>query len=179
VLVSSVLLVSFFAPLLLWMGIVVLRTGSFYSPETRIYHEFVWLYQRLGDGPVAYARLVAKNFLTYVDYAVHASLTPVVLIACLVVFFFRASVQGYLSRQDDDTRKAVIFFIAADVIFYASMGFYAERIAWTIVPALLVVLGLQLGLAADRLTGHRRSVFRLGESIIAIGSVFHVIFRLV
>lgn len=137
------------------------------------------LYQRLGDGPDAYARLVAKNVLTYVDYAFRATMIPALLIAVLVAFFFKQSARGYLGRQDDDTRKAVIFFIAADCLFYASMGFYAERIAWTLVPAVLVVLGLQLGLIDDMLTGFKRSLFRLAEVAVAIGSVIHVIFRTV
>ncbi len=174
---SAALIAAFFAPLALWIGIVHLRTGTFYSPETQRYHEFVWIYQRIPEGLSVYGPLVAKNIRSYVQFALHASMIPALLIAALVAFFFGTSVQAYLKQDDCDTRKAVIFFMAVDSLFYASMGFYAERMAWTIVPAVLVVLGLQLGLVDDRLNGFRQLLFRLIVLAIAVGSAIHVIFR--
>lgn len=176
-LLSATLIAAFFAPILIWIVIVTLRVGAFYSPETQRYHEFVWLYQRISDGPGVYAALVAKNVKTYAQFALHASMIPALLIAGLVVFFFRKTANGYASRPESDTRAAVIYFMAADSAFYVSMGFYAERIAWTIVPAVLVVLGLQLGLVDDNLTGFKRLFFRLVVIALAIGSAVHVIFR--
>ncbi|HUQ48327.1 MAG TPA: hypothetical protein VM053_08810 [Gemmatimonadaceae bacterium] len=174
---SATLIAAFFAPMLLWIGIVILVTGAFYSPETQRYHEFVWLYERLPEGLGVYLPLVARNVKTYAEFALHASMIPALLIAGLVVFLFRKTVEGYATRPENDTRRAVMFFMAADSAFYVSMGFYAERIAWTIVPGVLVVLGLQLRLADETLTGRKRLAFRAIVFALAVGSVIHVIFR--
>lgn len=171
------LIASFFAPFLIWMTVVIARTGTFYSPETQRYHEFVWLYEQLPKGVVAYSLLVAKYLSSYVGFAVHAVTIPMLLIAGLLLVFYRETTSGRLVRANMDTRLAVLYYAIANASFYASMGFYAERLAWTIVPGVLLILGLQAGIVDAELEGRRRTLFRLGAAVTGIGYALHLIFK--
>jgi hypothetical protein len=171
------LIASFFAPFLIWMTVIIAKTGAFYSPETQRYHEFVWLYEKLPTGLVTYSLLVAKNVSSYVGFAVHAVSIPMLLIAALLLLFYRETTTGRLVNANMDTRRAVIFYAITNAIFYASMGFYAERLAWTIVPAVLVILGLQAGIVDAELTGTKRTLFRIGAAVVAIGYALHLVFK--
>ena len=171
------LVASFFAPFLIWVSVVIAKTGAFYSPETQRYHEFVWIYEQLPKGLVVYSLLVAKNVSSYVGFAVHAVTIPMLLIAGLLLVFYRETTSGRLVRANVDTRLAVVFYAIANTTFYASMGFYAERLAWTLVPAVLVILGLQAGIVDSELTGLRQRLFRVGTAVVAIGYALHTVFE--
>jgi hypothetical protein len=171
------LIASFLAPFLVWVAVLIVKTGTFYSPETQRYHEFVWIYEQLPNGLVAYALLAAKHLSSYVGFAVHAVTIPMMLIAALLLVFYRETTSGRLVSGNMDTRRAVMFYAIANATFYASMGFYAERLAWTIVPAVLVILGLQAGIVDAELTGRKRTLFRLGAAVVAIGYALHLVFK--
>jgi hypothetical protein len=171
------LVASFLAPFLVWMSVIVAKTGSFYSPETQRYHEFVWIYEQLPKGIVVYSLLVAKNVSSYVGFAVHAITIPMLLIAALLLVFYHQTTTGRLVNAQMDTRRTVLFYAIANAVFYASMGFYAERLAWTIVPAVLVILGLQAGIVDAELTGRNRRLFRIGTAVVAIGYALHLVFK--
>lgn len=174
---AGCLVASFFAPFLAWMTLLIARTGTFYSAETQRYHEFVWIYQQLPTGPLAYSLLVAKNVSSYVGFAVHAMTIPMLLIAALLLIFYQQTTSGRLVRANMDTRLAVIYYMIANATFYASMGFYQERLAWTIVPAVLVILGLQAGIVDRELTGLKQKIFRLGAAAVGIGYALHLVFK--
>ena len=99
------------------------------------------------------------------------------LIAATAVFFLRPPLSAAPLEADEDTRRAVLFYVVANVAFYASMGFNAERLAWTIVPAFLVILGLHIGLIDDTLTGTQRLWFRVGVYTVAIAYPAYTVMR--
>lgn len=173
--VCLTLLSSFFVPAIVWAGILVLRTGAVYSPETQRYHEFVWIYEQIPNGPRVFLPLLAKHLSSYIGFAVHVAIIPSLLMAALVIFFYRLQIPERLVHSDDDSRHAAIFYLIANSAFYASMGFYAERLAWTITPALLLILGLQMGLVDSRLTGKRRLLFRAAVIATGAGYAIHYI----
>lgn len=174
---SLALLGAFAAPIVTWMAIVVAKTGAFYSPETQRYHEFVWVYQRMSDGMHIYLPLMARSIRSYAEFALHASMIPALMIAILIVFFFRQTSTQAALHEHDDTRRAVIYYMIADSAFYMFMGFYAERLAWTIVPAVLTILGLHLGLVDQNLSGRQRFAFRAAVITVATGAALRLILK--
>ena len=70
-----------------------------------------------------------------------------------------------------------MYYMIANATFYASMGFYAERLAWTIVPAVLVILGLQAGIVDKELSGLKQTLFRVAAAAVGIGYAAHLVFK--
>lgn len=176
-LLSGALLASFFAPTLLWVGFVIQNMGYFYSHEPQRYKEFVWIFASLAKGPVGFIADLARHGSNYVGKAEEVLIVPALLLSALVLIFYRARARQAGVAADQDTRLAVIFYAVATVAFYSLMGFYDYRLSWTIVPALLVVLGLEAGLVERGLSGNRPRLFTSAVQLWAIAYVARFVMK--
>ena len=158
---SACLLAGFFTPPLAWMAFVTARTGGFYAPETDRYRQFVWMWDSASTSPVKFATDLVRNVANYVGKAEEALIVPALLLAVLVVLFYPLASRPEPS-DTADTRRAVIFFVVPAVCFYSLMGFYDYRLAWTLAPAMFVVLGLEAARIEHSLSGNRRLLFQIG-----------------
>ena len=171
------LVASFFAPLLAWTAFVIFWMGSFYSQETHRFREFVWIFDSLSRGLGSFISDLARNVSNYVGKTNRISLVPALLISTLIVLFYGVSTPEKQARADDDTRRAVIFYAIATIGFYSLMGFYDQRLSWTLVPALLVVLGLEAARVELGLTGKSQRLFRIVVDVWVIAYVGRFILK--
>jgi hypothetical protein len=174
---SATVLAFFFIPTLAWVAIVTQKMGYFYSHEPQRYKEFVWIFTSLAKGPVGFIADLARNGSNYVGKAEDVLIVPALLLSALVLIFYRARARQITVTDDQGTRLAVIFYAVPTIAFYSLMGFYDYRLSWTIVPALLVILGLETGIVERGLSGKSQTLFRAAAQLFAIAYVARFVMK--
>lgn len=126
-------------PLIAWRSFVIAKTGSFYSHETQYYHEFVWIGERVRDGTLWAA--TTHNVSAFANTFPQALAVPLAfLIAVNGIAVVRKRSAEY-GRINDSIRASIAFLIVA-ILFYGLMGFYDPRLTATLIPPLIVVVGV-------------------------------------
>lgn len=164
---AAALLAAFALPVVAWMAFVVSRTGSFYSHEVARYRQFVWLADSAARGPQAFATALAHNLGEYVQVLGRVAAFPALVIAALVL---AAHLLGSRRGAGEHARRAgvaVVVYLLVSVPFFGLMGFYASRLAWTVVPALLVVMAMETE-ALRQALGHRRPLLTAAAAVLAL-----------
>jgi hypothetical protein len=156
----------FVAPLAAWVLFVIWWNGSFYSFETACYRQFVWLVDVASEGGSALWLTLHRNVKRYLHTLVIVVALPVLLLAVVTAIGYILGLARKQFRVDRDTGLSILWYGLASIPFYALMGYYATRLSWTIVPALLVVLGtmlqqLRLG------SGKFRAALEIGMVVLA------------
>jgi len=139
------MLAAFMIPVLAWPAFVIVKTGSYYSQEVAIMREFVWMIDSLERGGVQYlAGDAFRRLGAYGETFLAVTVFPLLLLVALAV-------AQRLLRRDPPipagpslfTRNAIIYFLIADVCFFALVGTYETRLSWSAVPPLIVLVGLE------------------------------------
>jgi hypothetical protein len=156
------LLASFFAPLAAWMAFVVAWTGSFYSHEIVHFRQFVWLVDSWSRGAHALFADLSRNLSGYLGTIIIVAAFPVLALAALTIVVYAIGAVWQPTNRDRDTGRAILWYVLANVPFHALMGYYATRLSWTIVPALLVIVGAEVRRLELALSGRARSALRAG-----------------
>ena len=168
---SFLLLASFFLPTVVWVAIVTILTGSFYSLEVEGYRQFVWLGDSLSQGANVLLHALSVNLHKYVF-----TIAQVVVIPCLALAFVVAVTLALsVSRQPDDLHRsrsfAVLLYVLPAILFFGLMGFYQLRLSWSfVVPAVLLILGLEIRQLEVALVGKAR--FAVKASLIIVSAVY-------
>jgi hypothetical protein len=150
---------GFFLPLALWMAFVTTRTGRFYSHEVAYYRQFVWIIDSASRGASVLVTDLFRNLAEYAKTLATVAWLPVILLAVL----------GRTANGNDrETRRAVTWYLFANVPFYALMGFYRTRLTWTIVPPLLLLLAERIGRLEQSVSENRRRALRAGAAALAL-----------
>ena len=171
---AGVLLVSFVVPISAWFLVVVAHLGSFFSRETADYRQFVWVLDAAREG-VFVPRLL-HHLGTFLDLSISVTLFPG--IALVIAMLVRGG-SGAAHPQDvaeRDLRCGVLLYLAAAVLFFAPMGYYATRNLWSLVPPIVLLLGLELRALVIATSGRRRTL--LSAALITI-SVMYVVYWVV
>ncbi|MGI4835847.1 MAG: hypothetical protein ACRYFK_20530 [Janthinobacterium lividum] len=131
----------FVAPTLLWIGLLRLHGTTYYNHEAARYHQLVWLLEALGQPPGAYARLVGQKLAEY-----YGSLG--------LLRYWLALGLGLLAATWGRTRRTrpatpllpslpgrvLAFTFVSFGVFFALLGYYPERLAYTLLPLVLCLL---------------------------------------
>jgi hypothetical protein len=166
---AMLLLAVFFMPLAAWIAFVTARTGAFYSEEIARFRQFVWLADAAFRGVGPFGRAVSENLSTYLTMLVAVVIAPVLMLGVTVA---AARIAGDRSRPTDRERataRAIAVYLLVDVLFFAFMGFYRTRLAWTIVPALLLILGREIGRFERAVPARAGLAVKMGVVGIALG----------
>ncbi len=166
------LLAAFAAPIALWIGFVVLRTGSFYSHEVAKYRQFVWMADALAQGLPTFLVDLGRNLAVYSGMLITVALFPCLLLAAALLARLTVSGPPGVSRRDKTGRFAVRVYLLAALPFYGLLGYYATRLAWSLVPAILLLLGLELQRLDAAVKGRPRLVLEAG--LVALSALYVV-----
>lgn len=167
---STLLLAAFFAPVLAWTAFVIARTGSFYSQEIDLFRQFVWMIDSLrseglhglASDMITRLRAFSETFMAVIWFPL------LILTAVTVARHSRSPDATAASGPRGNTRDAVIWFLAADVTFFALLGTYETRLSWSVVPALVVLIGLEIASFGKSLSVRGRRVLRAATIVIAV-----------
>jgi hypothetical protein len=152
---------SFLMPMISWYIFIGVATGTVYNHEIVKYRQFIWLKDSFLKGAPALMTDVSANIAAYLDTLLSVVAFPCLVLA-VVIFLTRKLNTGNLRALYGDERwQAIVIYIVSNLSFYGLMGFYETRLSWTIVPAILVILGLTIRRLDGLLIGASRSVFHL------------------
>lgn len=166
---AGALLAAFALPIVAWMAFVVSRTGSFYSHEVARYRQFVWMADAAAHGPEAFAAALAHNLGQYAQVLGRVAAFPALVIAALVLaaHLLGGSRRGGAGEHARRAGVAVLVYLLVSVPFFALMGFYANRLAWTVVPALLVMMAMETESLRQAL-GRRGPLVTAAAAVLAL-----------
>jgi hypothetical protein len=127
------------SPFLAWVIYVYSHTGSFYSSEMAVYHQFVWMIPMFKSAPVQAVLTLVKIFGSLViSVAEQSWVLLLILAAVLVVVVDR---DHPLSFQLNRLKQFPIYCLVVTflfLIFFACGGIATYRYAFPAVPPLIV-----------------------------------------
>jgi len=144
-----VFVLAFATPVLTWIAFVTRVTGVFFSPEAKIFRQFVWIGDALKAGELAY-----QSRAFFIEFSLHLAqvLLPALLLLA-IVFFVRivspARLRETIKERSHLLIAAGITFAVCLVFFYL-MGFYRNRLEFNVALPLLVVASVLLTGVLDR-----------------------------
>jgi hypothetical protein len=141
---SVALVLGFCFPTSLWILFVHWKTGKLlYSHEITQYHQFVWMVDALrAGGPIELVHRLASFVRIYADATLRVAITPILLLLASVLIGFFSWIgkrDGFISTDWNSVLIAAGITAVVTLLFFGLLGFYADRLAWNIVPTLLVV----------------------------------------
>lgn len=132
------------APYAAWMAMVTARTGSFYNHEVAAYRQFIWMGDCAAAGVDACLPVVAANFRMFFNTAAPVVAIPLLLVVLSVMAnqHWGQPVAVLPARRALQQSIALTFVIT--LTFLALMGFYVPRLAWLLVPPLVLAIVLEV-----------------------------------
>jgi len=150
-------------PFAVWVALLRAVTGRFYSHEIEAFRQFVWIADCVKIGAELCVPVIGINLQHFFNAASAVLIVPFLLLGgCRIAGFIWPAA----SRVPQDRRRAIGLAIAVTfavtAVFLAAMGFYRQRLAWILVPPVLVAVALELQTIRLAITRPRRWVFDLG-----------------
>jgi len=167
---SFLLLASFFLPTVVWAAIVTNITGSYYSHEIVQYRQFVWLGDSLSQGANVLLTDLSANLSKYAFTVAQVVVFPCLALAFVVAVTLAVSVSRQPDNLDQSRSFAVLLYVLPAILFQGLMGFYQPRLSWSLVPAVLLILGLEIRQLEVALVGRAR--FAVKASLIIVSAVY-------
>jgi hypothetical protein len=161
-------------PTLAWMSFVIYRTGSYHPGAVAIGREFVWFLDSLNQGGINQMQLkLSENLWVFGRTFLQVMTFPgLVLASCLVA---RAITRIKLTNNEvkslNNLRLACLFHFLVALPFFAFMGFYAQRLTWSFVPIVVILLAAELKILSRSFSGKVRVGF---EMIVVMVSVAYL-----
>lgn len=134
----------FAGPTLLWIGLLRTQGTTYYNHEAERFHQFVWLAEARHLPLSQYVALVGSKLADYLG-----SLRPMAGWLLLAAGFFVATAWrcGRASALVPPAAGAALTWVAGWFIaFFALLGYYPERLAFTLLPLVLCLLAALLPL---------------------------------
>lgn len=164
----------FFLPMLAWVTFVKARTGSFYSHEVVAYRELVWIADTTREGAGAFVAALGKNLAAYGASLARVLLFPLALLALLWSAVYAAGAARSLDERERRVARASLAYLVVSVPFFALMGYYAPRLTWTVVPAILPFYAFAVArlLEAPRARARRLTTAAVATFVVCYGVVW-------
>ena len=135
---ASGLIMAFFLPTILWIGILKGYGVSYYNFEMQEYHQVIWIPEALNHSVSLFLTQLRENTLEYFQ----------TMRQLLILMFFSLIIFAY-SKFDipwgNRFLRGVLFIIFYFFLFYWLLGFYEARLTNTLIPLIVCfwLAGLQ------------------------------------
>lgn len=161
-----VLAVAMLVPIVAWVATCLATAGSYYSPEVSDFRQFVWILDALHHGNLGHA--FTHNIDRYALRLRQVALLPAALALGAALAGLCAGVRwSTLGIERRQTLVATGITTTFVVLFYGLQGYYQPRLAWSIVPPLVVVFGVVMSAIAERSTGSIRTAVTVATVCVA------------
>jgi hypothetical protein len=125
-----------------WIAVCTAVSGSYYNHEATVYHQFRWLVESSAPGdPSWYQRF--KSYAVFTVAEVLAAATPFLLVVTAVVVI-AVLARARLVPAEGSERSTLIgtgLALLLGLAFCWAIGTYTYRLAYHIVPPLLLLIG--------------------------------------
>ena len=152
---------SFLMPVISWYIFLRVITGTVYNHEIVKYRQFIWLKDSFLNGAPVFISDVSVNIAAYLNTLLSVVAFPCLVLAAVIFLTRKLNAGKPKALCGDERWQAIVIYIVSNLSFYGLMGFYETRLSWTIVPAILVILGMAIRQLDGLLIGTSRSVFHL------------------
>lgn len=135
----------FIAPMALWSAVLIALNGSVYSHEAAAYRQFVWVFDKLSVSfRDFYDQLISFSTIYWSSLyrTVFAFLVALILIKTYNYFI---KPKDELAPDEETARNNSMVAIVAIILmlyalFFWLMGYYSERLTFTLVPVVLCLI---------------------------------------
>lgn len=160
-------------PTAIWYVFVRAAVGSFFSAEVNE-EAFVWMLRLWQDGAGVLAAEWFSKFWWMLRYAAAQALPLVVLAAILLYVAWRQrEAARAAARETSAAILAGILVSAAVLVFYTCLGWIFPRLAYPVLPPLMVTAGIfALGIAR-RMGGAARSMLTRAIVLLALANAVY------
>jgi len=137
----------FAAPMALWSAVLIAVNGKVYSHEASAYRQFIWIFDKLSVSfKDFYDQLITFTALywTSVYRTVFVFLIALVLLKICNFFFQRKSAQTEIPASRSSLAGIIAIILMLYALFFWLMGYYGERLTFTLVPVVLCLIVLEL-----------------------------------
>lgn len=134
----------FAVPTLLWVALLKTQGTTYYNHEAERYRQFVWLLDiRIMDFS-GYLRVFGNKMLEYLGSQQLMAGWLLLGSALYAVTWWRARAAGTGLRLPPVPAAALAWTAACFALFFALLGYYPERLAYTLLPLVLCLIGALL-----------------------------------
>ena len=147
---ATMITIVFFLPMIIWIVWLKSAGVTFYNPELEKYREFVWITDALKSSE-------GSIFRVFLSHCYHYLLTFGSLIIPLLFLFIAyliykqkaepsPSLRNRLNALMPYTGRLLQFVLIETLIFFWLIGYYADRLTFSVVPVLFCYAALILNL---------------------------------
>ncbi|HEY0462395.1 MAG TPA: hypothetical protein VGC97_24895 [Pyrinomonadaceae bacterium] len=137
----------FIAPMAIWSLILIKINGTVYNHEASAYRQFIWIFDKLS---ISFKDFYDQMIAFSATYWISIYRTVLVFLVALILlktynFFFQpknAPAEELSRRNSKAGMIAVVLMLYA--LFFWLMGYYSERLTFTLVPVVLCLIVLEL-----------------------------------
>ena len=128
----------FMLPTFAWIGLLKLQGVTYYNQEAVRFHQFTWVLDAWRESPQTFFSTLGTNLMKFLTnlHTIELFLIAVVLLGGLQLW------RGVKAPTGAWSVLSFVFLLF--FAFYALMGYYPERLTFTLVPILLCMLALLL-----------------------------------
>lgn len=143
----------FVAPMALWSAILIFVNGKVYSHEAEVYRQFLWIKDKLAVSFTEfYNQLItfASLYWTSLYRTVLIFLVALLTIKTYNFFFQTSGWRDEMVVKNNRKAGVVAIILMLYALFFLLMGYYSERLTFTLVPVVLCLIVLELNLLLTR-----------------------------
>lgn len=131
----------FFIPLIIWIGILYVGGYWFYSHETEYYRQFIWITDALNDSTRSFGQELWEGLQAYI-----LTFMPLVIPAIFFLMSYTFTKYPVHYRPPGSKKLQHIFLLIFVMLFffYLLLGFYADRLSYTLAPLLICYSGIMV-----------------------------------
>ncbi|HEY8561284.1 MAG TPA: hypothetical protein VIL74_12985 [Pyrinomonadaceae bacterium] len=147
----------FVAPMALWSLVLIKINGGVYTHEAVVYRQFVWVFDKLSVSfKDFYEQLIAFSaiYWTSLYRTVFPFLIALIALKTYNFFFNRKPSPAEILSKRNSMAGTIAVVLMLYALFFWLMGYYSERLAFTLVPVVLCLIVLEL----DRLLARARDL---------------------
>jgi hypothetical protein len=143
----------FSLPLAIWYAVLLKINGSIYNHEVSAYRQFVWVYDKLS---ISFGDFF-NQFVSFLSIY-WISIYRTILIFLIVLVLLKVFNRFYPSKSKKEDlppdyplmKKWIAVIFVFYFLFFFFMGYYSERLTFTLVPIVLCLIILELNLVLAR-----------------------------
>jgi len=167
--------IFFILPIAVWFSVLLLINGSVYSHEVRAYRQFVWVFDKLS--------ISFKDF--YEQFIHFATLYGISIYGTVLIFLVGLlflKIYNWLVRLKEKksdypanyrlSRNWILTLFVFYFAFFFFIGYYSERLTFTLVPVVLCLIVLELNILLDRARTLTVTVIYVLLLLLSLGWVY-------
>ena len=125
-------------PTFCWILILRLKGVAYYNHEVAEYHQFIWIFNSLQKSLTDLSMVARHNFDTFLN----SFNLPILVSAIMALLLMGLSFFRRLSEKANQIAFYCLFIIGIGFTFFYCLGFYQQRLTYTLMVPLLLLIAL-------------------------------------